>query len=75
MFVTLACGRVWLFLQRVLHRSSNSRQSIRQSTIYIKASFSAALITVIKHCIETVLCIFFEYTVGPADLDLLFTLQ
>ena len=33
------------------------------------------MITVIEHCIVTVLCIFFEYTVGPADLDLLFTLQ
>ena len=70
-FVTLACSRVWLFLNRVLHRCSNSRQSIRPSTIYIKVSFSAAMITVIKHCIVTVLCIFFEYTVGPADLDLL----
>ena len=51
--------------------SSNSRQS----TIDIKENFSAAMITVIKHCIVTVLCILFEYTVGPADLDLLFTLQ
>ena len=33
------------------------------------------MITVIKHFIVTVLCIFFEYTVGPADLDLLFTLR
>ena len=74
MFVTLACSRVWLFFKknRVLHRSSNLRQSIRRSTIYIKVSFSAAMITVIKHCIVTVLCIFFQYTVGPADLDLLF---
>ena len=66
------CG---FFLNRVLHRSSNSRQSIRPSTLYIKVSFSAVMITVIKHCIVTVLCIFFEYTVGLADLDLLFTLQ
>ena len=51
------------------------RQSIGRSTIKIKVSFSAAMITVIKHCIVTVLCIIFEYTVGPADLDLLFTLQ
>ena len=65
------CG----FFKRVLHRSLNSRQSIRPSTIYIKVSFSAVMINVIKHCIVTVLCIFFEYTVGPADLDLLFTLQ
>ena len=48
---------------------------IRPSTIYIKVSFSAVMITVIKHCIVTVLCIFFELTVGPADLDLLFMLQ
>ena len=48
---------------------------IRPSTIYIKVNFSAAMITVIKHCIVTVLCIFFEYTVGPADLDLLFMHQ
>ena len=66
------CG---FFLNRVLHWSSNLRQSIGRSTIKIKVSFSAAMITVIKHCIVTVLCIFFEYTVGPADLDLLFTLQ
>ena len=33
------------------------------------------MITVIKHFMVTVLCIFFEYTVGPADLDLLFMLQ
>ena len=65
------CG----FFNRVLHRSSNSRQSIRPSTIYIKVSFSLVMINVIKHCIVTVLCIFFEYTVGPVDLDLLFTLQ
>ena len=75
MFATLACSRVWLFLNRVLHWSSNLRQSIGRSTIKIKVSFSAAMITVIKHCIVAVLCIFFEYTVGPADLDLLFTLQ
>ena len=68
-------ARVWLFLNRVLHRSSYSRQSIRPSTVYIKVNFAAAMITVIKHCIVTVLCIFFEYTVGPADLELLFTLQ
>ena len=48
---------------------------IRPSTIYIKVNFSAAMIAVVKHCIVTVLCIFFEYTVGPADLDLLFMLQ
>ena len=47
---------------------------IRLSTIYIKVNFSAAMIAVIKHCIVTVLCIFFEHTVGPGDLDLLFTL-
>ena len=75
MFVTLACSRVWLFLNGVLHRSSNSRQSIRPSTIYIKVSFYETMITVIKHCIVTVLCIFFEFTVGPADHELLFTLQ
>ena len=58
------------------HRSSNSRQSIRPSTVYIKSDFfSAAMITVIKHCIVTVLCIFFEYTVWPSDLDLLFKLH
>ena len=45
------------------------------STIFIKVNFSAAMIAVIKHCIVIVLCIFFEYTVGPADLDLLFMLQ
>ena len=44
---------------------------IRPSTIYIKVNFSSAMMIVIKHCIVTVLCIFFEYTVGPADLDLL----
>ena len=48
---------------------------IRPSTIYINVNFSAAMVTVIKHCIVTVLCIFFEYTVGSADLDLLFMLQ
>ena len=47
------------------------RQSIRSSTVYIKVSFSAAIINVIKHYIVTVLCIFFKYTVGPADLELL----
>ena len=67
----LVAGCVF-FLNRVLQWGSNSRQSIRRSTIYC---FSAAMITVIKHCIVTVLCILFEYTVGPADLDLLFTLQ
>ena len=45
-------------------------ESICPSTIYIKMSFSK-LITVIKHCIIIVFCIFFEHTVGPADLDLL----
>ena len=63
------------FLNRVLHRSSNSHQSIRQSTIYIKVSFSAAMITFIKHCIVTLLCTFFEYTGWYADLDLRITLQ
>ena len=48
---------------------------IRPSTIYLEVNFSAAMITVIKHCIVAALCILFEYTVGPADLDLLFTLQ
>ena len=33
------------------------------------------MITAIKDCIVIVLCIFFEYTVGHADLDLLFMLQ
>ena len=75
MFVTLACSRVDLFLNRVLHGSSNARQSIRLSTIHNKVSFSAAMITVIKHSIVTVLCIFFEYTVGPAVIHLHFTLQ
>ena len=70
----LVAGSVF-FLIMVLYRSSHSRQSIRWSTIYIKVSFSAAMITVVKHCIVTVLCIVFEYTVGSADLDLLFTLQ
>ena len=37
------------FLNRVLHRSSNSRQSSRQSTIYIEVSFSAAMLTVNQH--------------------------
>ena len=48
-------------------------ESICPSTIYInlKVSFSK-LITVIKHCIVTVFCIFFEHIVGPADLDLLY---
>ena len=57
--------------------SSNSRQSksIRPSTIYIKVSFSAAMVIVIKQSIVTVLCIFSERTLGPADLELLFTLQ
>ena len=49
-------------------------ESIRPSTIYMKVSFSK-LITVIKHCIVTVFCVFFEHTVGPADFDLLFILQ
>ena len=71
----LFVAMMWLFLNRVFHRSSNLRQSIRPSTIYIKVNFSATIITVIKHCIVTVLFIFFEYTVGPADHDLLFTLQ
>ena len=62
------CG---IFLNRVSH-SSNLGQSTRPSAIYIKVSFSAAMITVIKHCIVTVLCIFFEYTVEPADLDLFY---
>ena len=76
MFVTIVCSRVCLFfLNRLLHRNLNLRQSIRLSTIYIKVSFSAAMITVIKHCIVPVLYIFFEYTVRPADLDLLFALQ
>ena len=66
------CG---FFLNKVLHWSSNSHQSIRWSTIYIKVSFSAAMVTVINHCIVTVTCIFFEFTVGPADLDLLLMLQ
>ena len=48
---------------------------IRPSTTYIKVNFSAAMITIIKHCIVTVLCIFFEYAVRPVDLDLHFTLQ
>ena len=55
--------------------SSNAGQSISPSTFHNKGSFSAAMITVIKHSIVTVICIFFKYTVGPADRDLLFTLQ
>ena len=49
---------------------------IRPSTIYInlKLSFSK-LITVIKQCIVTVFCVFFEHIVGPAYLELLFALQ
>ena len=49
--------------------------AISPSTIYIKVNFFAAMITFIKHCIVTVHCIFFDNTVEPADLDLLFTLQ
>ena len=67
----LLVARVWLFLNRVLHRSSKFASVIHPSTIYIKVNFSAAMITVIKHFIVTVLCIFFEYIVGSADLDLL----
>ena len=64
------------FLKRVLHLSSNLRQSIRPSTINMKVSFSAAVIAVsVKHLIASVFCILFEYAVSPVDLDLLFMLQ
>ena len=60
----------------MLHLSSNLRPSIRLSTINMKVSFSAAVIDVsVKHYIVSVLCIFFERAVSPADLDLLFMLQ
>ena len=71
----LLVARVWLFFKQGVTYEFEFASVIRPSTIYIKVIFSAAMITVIKHCIVTVLCIFFEYTVGPADLDLLFTLQ
>ena len=67
----LLVARQWLFLKKGVTKEFKFASVTRPSTIYIKVNFSEAMITIIKHCIVTVLCIFFEFTVGPADLDLL----